>query len=120
MLFCLAFTVIRPLAVIAWIMPKLRPTSFLTYLILAEIAFGMIVGVLLWMQREEALPSLRVFLAFAVTFNVIRLLVFVITNHDPTASAGAVRYVWGVVVLLLWFSYFRNSRRVRNTYGRNL
>ena len=117
MFFCVVFGVIRPLAVTAWIMPRLSPTSPLTYFILAEIAFGMIVAVLLWREQREALTFLRAFFMASALFNLFRLVQYVLAKHG---DGGTVRFVWGIIVLVLWYSYFHKSVRIRNTYGRNI
>jgi hypothetical protein len=119
--FCLASAILRPLAIIGLVMPTLKATSPYTYMVLALTAFGMILGTLLWMGKPEALPYVRLLLGSELILIAVRVVrTFMMHLPSPNRSVLVAKDVTVAFIPVLWYVYFRTSRRVRNTYGRNI
>jgi hypothetical protein len=102
-------------------MPTLSIHSPITYLMFAETAFGFVVGVLLWSQNSEALRFLRMFFGAVLVSMGLRILYFFYhPQQNPLGGLYAFASVGSGLGLLIWYSYFQMSVRVRNTYGRNI
>jgi len=88
------------------------------------VVYGLIVGVVLWMQRPVALLLLRIYfiiVAATVVLAALGLLAFTVRTHVSVVLAPGFRAVLQLAgFTILWFSYFRKSVRVSNTYGANL
>ncbi len=82
------------------------------------VLLGAVAGVLLAMERAQALVVLRLFFLSLAAKSAIWFAMAVVATGDKTnylrvaAAALLQTIVWGL--------YFQNSVRVRNTSGRNL
>jgi hypothetical protein len=101
-----------------------NPISALGWL---RTAFGVIVGVSLWMQARSALMLLRTYFVIAVALMVWSILSFVTVILRYTSGLHSSFFVpWLTAVLpyalflVLGITYFSQSERVRATYGENL
>jgi len=125
LVYCLTLTMLGPAFVV--INFSAEPSRFTNPSGLMEtirIAYGMVVGILLWTRRPISLLLLKVyFIIIAAQFALFSLdmVALSLRQHSsvflaPTFPALAI----GAGITLLWFAYFRKSVRVRNTFGANL
>ncbi len=82
--------------------------------------FGIVVAILLAFRMNYALDLLKTFLFTSMLFNSI-----VILQHFWAPNARFGNFDTGlpfrqIVIATIWFLYFRNSLRVKATYGRNI
>ena len=115
--FCIATTIISPLVTIAEVANSNDPVVILAVVAVAILAFC--TGLSLWRVRPHALRWVRVYLVVGSCLMMIAGVQRQAT-YEPTSSsyenpvAGAVGYA------ITWWLYFRNSKRVKATFGRNL
>ncbi len=79
---------------------------------------GLIAGVAVWKRSSTALRIV----AIDLSFRLITLVVFAtwqLANHRSPRSVLTVG-AWALAFVLAWFLYFRTSKRVLLTLGRNL
>jgi len=124
LLFCVWLTIVDPLL-------ELRLLRYLQYatwnwLLLASLGVtvvGVVTGIQLWRVRPQALTCLRLYFAVAVSL-VVAGIIFLLPTLRVIGLFGmaGVAHGWlrALAFLGVWFAYFKLSRRVRNTYGRNL
>jgi hypothetical protein len=87
------------------------------------VVFGMVVSVLLVIRTAYALEALKAYFLFSFLLNGIVFLHDMWGGRgilDESSTAFTTRPLSGVVVTVTWFLYFRNSLRVKATYGRNI
>jgi hypothetical protein len=82
--------------------------------------FGIVVAIFLAFRMNYALDLLKTYLFTSMLFNSI-----VIFQHFSAPNAGFGNLDTGlpfrqIVIATIWFLYFRNSLRVKATYGRNI
>jgi hypothetical protein len=125
LLFCVIVTILGPLGSIGEIMWLGFAPNPVRLIRLVPSAYGMVVGILLWMRRAVALHLLRIYFILVAAFailGVLRLaLIGLRTGWDPMLLSPS--FTPALVqpgYIILWFSYFHKSRRVSNTYGANL
>jgi hypothetical protein len=136
LVFCIIFTILWPFWMVRQyarylaLHPHLlmNPMDDLRILCLA---FGVVVGVTLWMQSPAAIFLLRIYFVFAgllTVLNIGGLVLAGFSQHIFNNRAGleiwfriALRAVGpSLVFLALGITYFSRSERVHATYGRRL
>ncbi len=122
LLFCIWLTILDPLYMLR-LLPFLRYLSLNWTLPLsfALVIYGVVVGIQLWQARPAALTMLRVYfgLLLALTLFTIGLMVYrTFLMHVSFWSVFA--WMRTAAFLGVWVTYFRTSKRVLATYGRNL
>lgn len=83
----------------------------------------MVVSVLLVTRMAYALEALKAYFLAAFLFNGVVLLSGMWgggSSFDESGMAFTARPLAGIVTTITWFLYFRNSLRVKATYGRNI
>ena len=125
LVYCLTLTMLAPGYIL--IQLSIAPIRFTNIYVLADavrIAYGMVVGILLWTRRPISLLFLKVyFIIIAAQFLLYSLdmVAFSLRQHSSIFLAPAFpALAIGAGITLLWFAYFRKSVRVRNTFGANL
>jgi hypothetical protein len=106
---------------------SIAPIRFTNVYVLADavrIAYGMVVGILLWTRRPISLLLLKVYfiiIAAQLLLYSMDMVAFSLRRHSSIFLAPAFpALAIGAGITLLWFAYFRKSVRVRNTFGANL
>ena len=124
LIFCLWITVFD---VLMWarVLPYLRymTANPMLFVSLGVTVFGVVTGVMLWQQNPSAIAVLRVYFAVvALEWLMSIAMYFISYSHMPGVALWSFGFGWVRVAAFLagWVSYFRVSRRVRNTYGTNL
>ena len=118
--FCIVTTIIIPLATMAEAANSNDPVVILTDVALAILAFC--TGLSLWRVRTHALRWVRVYLVIGSCLMMIAGLERQATyiTHEPTSSIYMNPVAGAVVYAVTWWQYFRKSKRVKATFGRNL
>lgn len=130
-LFCVGFTILWPI----WTLLQYAATSFVflrhfTPLFLlgpARIAFGVVVGIMLWAGKPAAMVALRIYLALAGAlmlwsiFGWVQMIVRFPRYFESIASISTLfNLALNLVFLVSTIVYFAMSRRVQATYGSKL
>jgi zinc ribbon protein len=116
--FCFLITVVAPLGLFV---PGRRLPLATEAIIAIQTIFGVLVGANLWSAGRNALEMLKVY--FYLTFTLKAVFIFLsLLKVQPVyrTVAEAIGGVISIGLTLVWFLYFRNSVRVKATYGRNL
>ncbi|MGC4017215.1 MAG: DUF2569 family protein [Luteolibacter sp.] len=136
LLFCISLTILSPLLGVVGLInsldsitPSLAPALRTGILIesagfLAILIVGIVAGVMLWIRKPGAVGIVRKFLVFRL-FAIIAIEVFTIMimhsslppEAAPTVITAALTMVFReLIYFAIWFSYFKKSKRVANTY----
>jgi hypothetical protein len=129
LLFCIVSTIVIPLGALSTAPSGVRISPVGLILVLCFVALSLFAGISVWCQSSKALFYTKVFLIAVFCWGVMCLLGAAIIEvrmemaSTPTAAieseglAGGFRpFFWS----LLWFAYFKRSKRVRATFGRNI
>lgn len=123
--FCIAFTILWPL----WVLSQYARLNFrispLGVIGLVRIAFGVLVGIMLWTRQSASMILLRIHLATGAAFaayNLLNVLQFLFRYQFSPLVAWRVFSSLGVTLIFFLSSvvYFSVSERVRATYGSKL
>ncbi len=136
LLYCLSLTVLMPILAIApfflFSFSRLHPGLVFRSLIresyymveVIRVLYGVIVGIALWVGRAIALQLLKIYFVFVAVdtlLSFLRLASILLKVHaTPFRSLQFYPLVLSTALSILWFLYFRQSERVRNTYGANI
>jgi hypothetical protein len=114
--FCFLITVVAPLSLFV----PVRGLPVATEAIISVLTiFGVLVGANLWSAGRNALEMLKIY--FYMTFSLKAVLLFQGLLKVQSAGIPEVsERLISIALTLIWFLYFRNSLRVKATYGRNL
>jgi uncharacterized protein DUF2569 len=123
LLFCAGLTVISPLIVLAEAANSKDIPSIAIDLGVA--ALYIYTGIGLWRVKTDSFKWLKVCFVVNLILGLLGILGSIWTQPDSLEQklsssndlASGARPIIGVVI---WWSYFGNSKRVRATYGRNL
>ena len=125
LLYCVTLTVLAPAYIL--ISFSVRPLLFTNPYVLmnaARIAYGMVVGILLWSRRPVSLLFLKAYfilLAADILLLGLDMVALALRRHSSIFLApGFPTLASSAGIALLWFAYFRKSVRIRNTFGANL
>jgi hypothetical protein len=81
--------------------------------------FSIVVGVCVYLVKAYALKLL--FIYFLICAAIEGCLWILLFNLDTGSQDNAFGYLlWNGIMLVVWFVYFKRSKRVRATFGRNL
>ena len=123
--FCISFTILLPL----WFLSQYARFQFRMgapgVIGLVRLAFGVLVGIMLWTRQSAAMVLLRIHLAVTALFtayNLITVLLFVVPYSYPRLATLPIflSIAASLVFLLSAIVYFSVSERVRATYGSKL
>jgi hypothetical protein len=123
LLFCISQTIIGPVVVLA---EAAKSKSFPTIAIdLGLTALSIYTGVALWRRRTNSFRWLKAYFLVLLTFAVLGLLASIILRRSYLERDLSINPVLGgcirtVASVIIWWAYFKKSKRVRATYGRNL
>ncbi len=123
--FCICFTILWPIWNLSQYARFHLRLNALNIIGLVRLAFGVLVGIMLWTRQSGAMALLRIHLAVFVVFvaysllNILQLLVRY--QFSPLAALQVFLSLGiSVVFLLSAVIYFSASERVRATYGSKL
>jgi len=114
--FCIIRTVLAPL----FLLTRLGGSSFdpANLLDLAFTAFGVLVGIMIWIVNASAFVLLWIFFGLSALLLLLALAGVLLSDApDPQQLA---RLFWALVFTIVWFAYFKKSDRVQATFGKNL
>lgn len=124
LLFCIGTAIANPLITIVQV---LHSKNVLTaVLAFALAAFALDVGVSLWRLRPDALSVTKVYFIVLLVLAGVEILGWLYTFNaaKEAAEPGPDSGLWSAARLILfvgiWWSYFKKSKRVKVTFGRNL
>jgi hypothetical protein len=136
--FCVALTIIGPLVAIgqihnSWeeispafeIYPVLESAMWLeTLTIIGIMIYGFFVGIMIWSGNENGKMIAEKYLKIRLTiFIIIELLILLMVSGDAFLRSIMIEEVLiaifaELVFFGVWFSYFKKSKRVANTYAK--
>ncbi len=117
--FCIIAAIISPIIVVVGILSEPSPYSVFH---LALAVFSVVTGIAIWKLWPQALKLTKILLIIQFVIGAI-LVASQILNSSAMASSNASPDAGGARALvgsIVWFSYFKKSRRVRATFGRNI
>jgi hypothetical protein len=131
LLFCIVATIIAPFAHIVD-----AANSNDTVVILIDVAFTMLAfctGLSVWRVRHNAFRWVRVYLITAICLGVFAYVISLgqasDISYDPTSPTVAEHIatrinrsqtIGSVIAAVIWWQYFKKSKRVNATFGKNL
>ena len=131
LIFCIVTAIIAPFAHIVE-----AANSNDTVVILIDVAFTMLAfctGLSVWRVRHDAFRWVRAYLITAICLGVVAYVISLgqasDISYDPTAPAIAEHIatrinlsqtIGSVIAAGIWWQYFKKSKRVNATFGRNL
>ena len=123
MLYCINLTLLNPLYILVELVPR---KDFLTFAINVGLATLFIyTGTGLWRQRANCLEWLETCFVIQLIAACILIASSTLSKHglwepdlslNPQLEAG----IRSLASTIIWWGYFKKSKRVRATYGRNL
>jgi len=117
--FCIVTTVISPAMVLV---STLSHPSGYSLIDICLAAFSVFTGVSLWRARPRALRFTKILLIIQFCIGAL-LLIGELINSTGDSSASSAADPSGMRMLvgsLIWFLYFKKSKRVRVVYGRSI
>lgn len=134
LLFCVGTAILSPLELLTEAI--LRPlglvdVGFLRPLGLPNIALtalAICTGVALWRGRPNALGLAKAYLISLVCWDVLLVIVALSAQQStevsyqamPVAAQAVAEGVVEIIAVVFWWFYFKKSKRVKATFGRNL
>ena len=119
--FCVTFTILSPLNLLRYIVNLAKSETGISLIVssavsIAIVAYGIVVGIRLWLIRPNSLKQAKIFLIVSLCINLL-IIAFSILMGESLSSK--IRPTITSVILIIWWSYLRLSVRVRNTYSIN-
>ena len=122
LLFCVGLAMVAP--AVSLIRALQNPSLLSLAFIVLIASYQIYVGALLWKVTPDALGTLKVYFIVVSVLGVVLLGGGMAMLAVPRLSRFSERLLLDgartLLSTLIWWLYFRKSRRVRNTYGRNL
>lgn len=115
--FCIVVTVVHPLVNLAEAVATPQPGVIFLDLLLS--AAAVTTGVSVWSKRSWAFTMVKTYFIIMI---VVSVLIFIGAATETNVEARVDSFVTGIRVLIwvaIWWSYFRKSKRVLATFGRN-
>ena len=84
------------------------------------IIFGILVGANLWSVGRNALEMLKIYFFAKFLFQAVLLLHRLFSIGTAGSPGTALVSFIGLMITVVWYLYFRNSERVKATYGKNI
>jgi ribosomal protein L40E len=127
LLWCIITAIIVPVFLIVRAATSWTGVTLLVYLAFAGLA--VFTGVSVWAVRRNALRLVKVYLVAMLCFALVEAFLVAVASGFAEASrqAGsdaavgpAASLIRSLIGFYIWWSYFRQSKRVRATFGANL
>jgi|SRR5579884_240387 hypothetical protein len=116
LLFCIGMTIISPLISLGHIGNNPPKNGLVIVAILALCSFQVYTGISVWRIHPQALKLVKAFFIVWLGLNSLWLLVSIARGQPKDVGQA----ITGLAVLSIWLLYFKNSKRVRATFGSNL
>jgi hypothetical protein len=114
--FCITRTVLAPLAMVVRV--SSAGLNVGTMFDLAFTAFGVFVGIMIWIVNASAFMLLWIFFGVSAAFLVLAIIATSLSGIRGVEQMS--QLVWALAFTIIWFAYFKKSDRVQATFGRNL
>ena len=118
--FCVVITVISPAIVLVGTFSE---PSVYSAIDVGLAAFSIFTGVSIWKVSSRALKLTKILLITQFCLGALLVLAQMLESSSATSSHSSSSDPTGVRMLVgcvIWFSYFKKSKRVKATFGRNL
>lgn len=122
LLFCIGTAILSPLADIVRALTSKNPLTVVVGVVFALLA--LYTGVTLWRQQPNALDWVRVYFEALLVLGGLTVLISLVNGwpyaNQPSVDKAFLGGARTVFFAAIWWLYFTKSKRVRNTFGRNL
>jgi hypothetical protein len=121
---CVALAILTPIKMIGLIHVTLAPVMLATYIAVAATSF--VAGLTTWATQSSAFVFLRITFAARLLYSFVQIYLGINLARQPfsttfdLAKQEFLNAAVNIFLVLLLFFYFRVSKRVRNTFGRNI
>lgn len=118
--FCIVTTVIAPIINVASILSD--PTVY-SVIDLALVAYMIITGVNLWRLTGRALRLTKVLLAIQFWLGIVLFIIQIASSNTESTSGTSSSDTAGfrmLVTSIIWWFYFKKSKRVKATFGKTI
>jgi hypothetical protein len=118
--FCVVITIISPAIVLLGTFSE--PSAY-SAIDVGLAAFSIFTGVSIWKVSPRALKLTRILLIIQFCLGALLVLAQILDSSSATSSHGSTSDPTGTRMLVgsvIWFSYFKKSKRVKATFGRNI
>jgi len=121
-LFCVATTILTPIATLVRIFQHLISPDWDDLISLAFALFSGYVGINVWMVNKSAFRLLKVYFIFLLVVGclVVASALFVWWGGEELSAQEMVLGLRPILFVLIWWPYFNMSKRVKETFGSNL
>lgn len=118
--FCIVTTVIAPVINVASI---LSDPSVYSVIDMALVAYMIITGVNLWRLTGRALRLTKVLLAIQFWFGIVLFIIQIASSNTESTSGTSSSDTAGfrmLITSIIWWFYFKKSKRVKATFGKTI
>ncbi|RZU29071.1 hypothetical protein [Edaphobacter modestus] len=118
--FCFITTIVSPAIVV---ISSLSHPSGYSLIDICLAIFSVFTGVNLWKAKPQALRLTKVLLAIQFCIGALLVIGELISSTSDSTSSGSTSDPGGLRMLvgsIIWFLYFKKSKRVAVVYGRNM
>jgi hypothetical protein len=118
--FCIVITVISPAIVLVGTFSE---PSVYSVIDVGLAAFSIFTGVSIWKVSSRALKLTKILLIIQLCLGALLVVAQILESSSATSSHSSSSDPTGMRMLagsVIWFSYFKKSKRVKATFGRNL
>jgi zinc ribbon protein len=126
LLFWVGTTILTPIMLVMEAMNNLN-NLIVVGMDVALAALAVTTGILLWARSRYALPTVRAYFITLLVIAALSILGGVMGDaaaeaggRTGIAGSGIFQGVRSLIVVAIWWTYFKQSERVELTYGRNL
>ena len=121
-LFCVATTIITPIASLVRIFQDLIAPDWDDLITLAFALFSGYVGINVWMVNKSAFTLLKVYFIFLLVIGglVVAATLFFWWGGEELSAKNMIVGLRPMLFVLIWWPYFNMSKRVKETFGANL
>ena len=114
--FCVSLTVLAPVLVLSRVVTDFSQSNIID---LVLVAFGILVGGLVWNVHRSAFVLLWIYFGANTLLSTLAIVGYALTAEQGR-EMEIIQLVRGLVSTVIWFLYFKKSDRVQATFGRNL
>ncbi|HKF23401.1 MAG TPA: DUF2569 family protein [Candidatus Angelobacter sp.] len=119
--FCIALVILGPVWLLSEVNSAAGSDLLGMVLEIAQIAFGVVVGIFVWNVRQVAFTLLWIYFGVTTVYSLLAIIGSIeLTNEGQGEPMTFVYSIRSLIYVVVWFLYFRKSQRVRATFGRNL
>ena len=119
--FCISLTILTPAVFVNLLVSPRYPRPTFTVISLAPLVarallavYGIVIGVRLWLIRSNSPRQTQTFLFVNLAISLVQAVFGSLIHGNILVSIGG--FLLEAAYLFIWMLYFRNSRRVANTF----